>query len=95
MNFEEFQKKFNSILEKPDELDAAKDLVGEMESVFEKADADAVKIVEQEKKIRDLQDTNMKLFLAQTAEPEEEPEDEKEKTFEELLKEAAKEEEDA
>lgn len=31
--------------------------------------------VEQEKKIRELQDTNMKLFLAQTGEPEEEKEE--------------------
>lgn len=95
MKFEEFKAKFNSILSKPDDLDQAKEVIGEMKGIFEKFDEAKKTIDEQDKKIRDLQDTNMRLYLAQTAEPEEEEEieeEEKEKSFEDILNDIEKEE---
>lgn len=95
MGFDGFKERFNKVIENGDDLTAAKELLSDMETEYREAEEALSKVDEQEEKIRDLQDTNMKLYLAQTAEPEDEPEEEeKEKTFEELLFEADEEEEE-
>lgn len=95
MGFDGFKDRFNKVIESGDDLTAAKELLSDMETEYREAEEALSKVDEQEAKIRDLQDTNMKLYLAQTADPEDEPEEEeKEKTFEELLFEADEEEEE-
>lgn len=95
MGFDGFKDRFNKVIENGDDLTAAKELLSDMETEYKEAEEALSKVDEQEEKIRDLQDTNMKLYLAQTTEPEDEPEEEeKEKTFEELLFEADEEEEE-
>ncbi len=95
MGFDGFKDRFNKVIENGDDLTAAKELLSDMETEYREAEEALSKVDEQEAKIRDLQDTNMKLYLAQTAEPEDEPEEEeKEKTFEEILFEADSEEEE-
>lgn len=91
MKYEEYEAKLNDVVKNPDSaatavLDILKDI---------KADTDTLAsleagIAERDGRIRDLQDTNMKLFLRQTGDNGQTDQDEK--TPDEMLEELFKEE---
>ena len=91
MKYEEYEAKLNDVVKNPDSaatavLDILKDI---------KADTDTLAsleagIAERDGRIRDLQDTNMKLFLRQTGDNGQTDQDEK--TPDEMLDELFKEE---
>lgn len=67
MTYDEFEKKIISVLEQPDSA------LANIRPVLDEAKKDYEQIItlteskaKQDERIRDLQDTNMKLFLAQT-----------------------------
>lgn len=89
MKYEEYEAKLNDVVKNPDSaatavLDILKDI---------KADTDTLAsleagIAERDGRIRDLQDTNMKLFLRQTGSgSEEEEEKDPDAVLDELFKE--------
>lgn len=79
MTYDEFKTKITGIMASPDtapaELPAFLDLV---KSDYETATNAAQKLAAAEDRIRTLQDTNQRLFLAQTGQPTPEPEPEPE-----------------
>ncbi len=96
MTFDEYKSNIMDLIKDPDtaltKVDGLfKELQGDLET---KASVEA-KVAEQDERIRTLQDTNMKLFLKASGEPEKEPEPEQPKTIEEkfddLVKESANE----
>lgn len=96
MTFDEYKSNIMDLIKDPDtaltKVDGLfKELQGDLET---KASVEA-KVAEQDERIRTLQDTNMKLFLKASGEPEKEPEPEQPKTiedkFDELVKESANE----
>lgn len=96
MTFDEYKSSIMDLIKDPDTAltkvdDVFKELQGDLET---KASVEA-KVAEQDERIRTLQDTNMKLFLKASGEPEKEPEPEQPKTIEEkfddLVKESANE----
>ena len=78
MTYEEFKSGITALVSKPDT--ALAELPAFLEQVkadYETRDTSVSKVSEQEERIRTLQDTNMRLFLAQTGqavEDKEEPE---------------------
>lgn len=79
MTYADFEKKLTKLLEQPDSaLANVKPLLDEVKADYESMIVLAEKTTEQDKRIRDLQDTNMKLFLAQTKSVEEDKSDEDE-----------------
>lgn len=96
MTFDEYKSNIMDLIKDPDtaltKVDGLfKELQGDLET---KASVEA-KVAEQDERIRTLQDTNMKLFLKASGEPEKDPEPEQPKTIEEkfddLVKESANE----
>lgn len=94
MTFDEYKSNIMDLIKDPDtaltKVDGLfKELQGDLET---KASVEA-KVAEQDERIRTLQDTNMKLFLKASGEPEKDPEPEQPKTieekFDELVKESA------
>lgn len=87
MTYQEYEAALNGIVQNPDTAPTAvQSLLQEI-----KTDTDALAtaingISERDARIRDLQDTNIKLFMSQSGAPENDPEPEPEMTFEELLK---------
>lgn len=87
MTYQEYETALNGIVQNPDTAPTAvQSLLQEI-----KKDTDALAtaingISERDARIRDLQDTNIKLFMSQSGAPENDPEPEPEMTFEELLK---------
>lgn len=70
MKYEELEMRLTKLLETPDTaLAALPDLLKEVKTDYEGIASLTNKSSEQEKRIRDLQDTNMKLFLMQTSAP--------------------------
>ena len=96
MKIEDFKKRFNSIIENPDTGVAdAPSFLEEVEADYTSAGALAEKVTELESRVKDLQEANIKLYLAQTGTaPEEDDiaEDDGEayidNVFSELLKES-------
>lgn len=86
MTYQEYEAALNGIVQNPDTAPTAvQSLLQEI-----KTDTDALAnaingISERDARIRDLQDTNIKLFMSQSSTPEEEHEEE-EMSFEDLLK---------
>lgn len=80
MKYEEFKTKLTDIVKDADTaLSKLPAFLEEVKTDYEALSGAIEKVTESDKRIRDLQDTNMKLFLAQTgqaAEPDEEPEPE-------------------
>ena len=71
MTYEEYEAKLNDVIKNPDS--AATAVLDILENI--KADTQTLatmeaNIAERDGRIRDLQDTNMKLFLRQSGEPE-------------------------
>lgn len=87
MTYQEYEAALNGIVQNPDTAPTAvQSLLQEI-----KTDTDALAtaingISERDARIRDLQNTNIKLFMSQSGAPENDPEPEPEMTFEELLK---------
>ena len=87
MTYQEYEAALMGIVQNPDTAPTAvQSLLQEI-----KTDTDALAtaingISERDARIRDLQDTNIKLFMSQSGAPENDPEPEPEMTFEELLK---------
>lgn len=68
MKLTDYTDLINKIVSKPEEAPTlAKDLISNIKSDVEQFDAAQTRLNEQDKKIKDLQDTNIKLFLAQTS----------------------------
>lgn len=83
MTYEEYKKEFEELVKAPDKVaETALKLLDELKTDMESLDSTKATLAERETKIRDLQDTNTKLFLQLTgtgAEPE------KAKTPEDIL----------
>lgn len=76
MKYEEFEARLTKMLETPDTaLAALPEFLKEVKTDYEGIVSLTNKSSEQEKRIRDLQDTNMKLFLMQTSKPAEKEDD--------------------
>ena len=70
MKYEEFEARLTKMLETPDTaLASLPEFLKEVKTDYEGIVSLTNKSSEQEKRIRDLQDTNMKLFLMQTSAP--------------------------
>lgn len=86
MTKEEYKNLIDSMVAKPDEIAVtAKTLYDEIGKDVEQVESLKTANAEQEKRIRDLQDTNMKLFLSQTGAPPAE-EDGKEVSIEDFAR---------
>lgn len=87
MTYQEYEAALNGVVQNPDTAPAAVQAILQEIKTDTEALANAINgISEREARIRDLQDTNIKLFMSQTGSPENDPEPEPEMTFEELLK---------
>ena len=76
MTFDEFKSGVTALISNPDT--ALAELPAFLEKVkedYETRDTSVTKVTEQEDRIRTLQDTNMRLFLAQTGQAAEKPEE--------------------
>lgn len=81
MKFEEYEKMINDALQNADKAPVLmKDVLTNIKADVTTLGTQSETIIEQEKRIRDLQDTNMKLFLSQTGQKAEEKEPDEEKT---------------
>jgi len=76
MTYAEYEKGLTDVISNPDTaLTAIKPLLDELKGDIESLDTLKGQVETQEARIRDLQDTNLKLFLSQTsAAPQDEPE---------------------
>lgn len=71
MKFEDFKTRFNEIIGDPDKgIASAPDFLSEVEADYATAVATADKVAELEQRVKDLQETNIKLYLAQTGAPD-------------------------
>lgn len=87
MTYQEYETALNGIVQNPDTAPTAvQALLQEIKTDTDALAAAVEGISERDARIRDLQDTNIKLFMSQSSAPENEPEPEEEMTFEELLK---------
>ena len=87
MTYQEYEAALNGVVQNPDTAPTAVQAI--LQEI--KTDADALAtaingISERDARIRDLQNTNIKLFMSQSGAPENDPEPEPEMSFEELLK---------
>lgn len=81
MKYEEFEERLTKLLETPDSaLALVKPLLDDVKKDYEQLITLTDKIEKQDGRIRDLQDTNMKLFLAQTGQKAKTEEEEEELT---------------
>lgn len=70
MTYQEFETRLTKMLESPDTaLANLPEFLKDVKVDYEKSLSMEGKITESDKRIRDLQDTNMKLFLMQTSAP--------------------------
>lgn len=77
MKFEDYETLCNGIIANPDKAPVAiSGMLNEIKKDLASLDSLTAALEDSEKRIRDLQDTNTKLFLAQTAKDSQEPEDE-------------------
>lgn len=76
MTYEEVKNRLTDIVGNPDTAqEKAVVFLSDLETDYTTLDNMAKKVSEQENRIRDLQDTNQKLFLSVTGTPEPEPEE--------------------
>ena len=77
MTYDELEKKLTTSLQQPDSaLANVAPLLKEVKADYESIISLTSKVEAQDNRIRDLQDTNMKLFLAQTGQVSDKEEDE-------------------
>lgn len=87
MTYKEYESALNGIVQNPDTAPTAvQSLLQEIKTDTEALATAITGISERDARIRDLQDTNIKLFMSQSSAPENDPEPDPEMTFEELLK---------
>ena len=87
MTYKEYESALNGIVQNPDTAPTAvQSLLQEIKTDTEALATAINGISERDARIRDLQDTNIKLFMSQSSAPENDPEPEPDMTFEELLK---------
>lgn len=87
MTYKEYETALNGIVQNPDTAPTAvQSLLQEIKTDTEALATAINGISERDARIRDLQDTNIKLFMSQSSAPENDPEPDPEMTFEELLK---------
>ena len=73
MKIEDFESRFNNIIQNPDTgLADAPEFLSEVRGDYESANALADKVKELETRVKDLQESNIKLYLAQTGSAPEE-----------------------
>ena len=73
MTIDEYTEKLTECVTNPDSAPAIiKDIISELKTDFTSMDTIKTKVAEQETKIKNLQETNMKLFIGQTGKPEKE-----------------------
>ena len=99
MTFEEFKTKITTIVSNPDTAQAnIGELIDEVKVDYEALSSTSAALEKAETRIRDLQDTNQKLFLKQTGQASPDEEDEKkdieDMSFDEYLAECLKENEE-
>lgn len=71
MTYEEYKKEFEELVKAPDKVaETALKLLDELKTDMESLDSAKATLAERETKIRDLQDTNTKLFLQLTGQGE-------------------------
>lgn len=86
MTYEEYEALVNDGLKNPDKAPAVfKQVLDGIKADVTTLGSQSEKIIEQDRRIRDLQDTNMKLFLAQTGPKADEKEPEEEKTGQDAI----------
>lgn len=77
MTYDEFKARFTSIIGNPDTAQAESvGFLSDVEKDYTTLDSMVKKSDDDDKRIRDLQDTNQRLFLSVTGKPEEEEEKE-------------------
>lgn len=87
MDKEKFRNFINVFTADPNaHLAEVQDFMGEMDEVFDSVVTLTAKAAEQDNKIRDLQNTNIKLFLSQTGGRQETEQEEQELSLEEFAK---------
>lgn len=83
MKYEDYEKKVTDLISNPEAAPVtAQEILSEIKSDTENIASLEAGIAERDARIRDLQNTNMKLFLSQSARVEDEPE---EKSADEIL----------
>lgn len=83
MKYEDYEKKVTDLISNPEAAPVtAQEILSEIKSDTENIASLEAGIAERDARIRDLQDTNMKLFLSQSSQVEDEPE---EKSADEIL----------
>lgn len=81
MTYEEVKEGLTELLKNPDTaLAGAQDFLDKIKPDYDSIETLTKQAEDNDKKIRDLQDTNMKLFLNQTTEAKQEPDEEEEVT---------------
>ena len=76
MKIDDFEKRFNEIVSNPDKgIASAPDFLNEVKGDYASAEALAAKVTELEGKVKDLQESNIKLYLATTSPVETEEEE--------------------
>lgn len=99
MKIEDFEKRFNELLSNPDKgIAEAPDFLAEVRGDYETATSLGEKVAELESRVKDLQESNIKLYLATTGEAEDEAdevtEDDGEAYIDEVFNELMNDEED-
>lgn len=87
MTYQDYEAKLNGVVSAPDTAPAVvQEILGEIKTDLDSLSSAQAGIAERDTRIKDLQETNIKLFMSQTGEAEnqDEPEDE-EKSFEDIL----------
>lgn len=83
MKYEDYEKKVTDLISNPEAAPVtAQEILSELKADTENIASLEAGIAERDARIRDLQDTNMKLFLSQSSQIEDEPE---EKSADEIL----------
>lgn len=83
MKYEDYEKKVTDLISNPEAAPVtAQEILSEIKSDTENIASLEAGIAERDARIRDLQDTNMKLFLSQSSQIDDEPE---EKSADEIL----------
>lgn len=89
MLYDDYEKRVTALISNPDQAPiTAQEILSEIKTDTEKITSLEASIAEKDARIRDLQDTNMRLFLSQSTPVEDEPE---EKSADEILDELFKE----
>lgn len=80
MTYDDVKTRVTDLISNPDTAaENAVGLLSDLEADYTNLDSMTAKVAEQEARIKDLQDTNQKLFLSVTKQPAEDPEEKEDK----------------